>query len=363
MEFKENIKGITLVTCAVTIIVLIILAGVSINSILGENGIINKAQELKENIELAKKEEEEELKKIEIVIQQENNKEKSIIEGPIEGGNYDNPYIPIGFIHVEGEGMWNSGYIIKEISTGNEFVWVPCVSNQSKVKTGDNVETFKKKTTENYNKFGFKLLPTDINVKTEDSSVAEIEISVEKYGGFYISRYEAGIEGIIDNDTLGKTILTSTKPLSKKGKGVWNSISRLDAIRVSKNMINTEKTGAKSTLISGAAWDTTLQWIVNSSDNASNESNVEYDIDSTKKGWYEQDNVNTTGQYQINNIYDMAGNIYEWTTENCIYFNDDYYVIRGGYYAGKGIEMPASIRGIYYDDVLNTIGFRVVMYK
>ena len=54
-------KGITLVTLVVTIIVLIILAGVSLNATLGENGIITQAQKAKENMELARVEEEEQL--------------------------------------------------------------------------------------------------------------------------------------------------------------------------------------------------------------------------------------------------------------------------------------------------------------
>lgn len=45
---------------------------------------------------------------------------------------YDNPYIPEGFTHTVG--TWNSGYTIKD-TLGNEFVWVPCVTDQSKVKT------------------------------------------------------------------------------------------------------------------------------------------------------------------------------------------------------------------------------------
>lgn len=51
-------RGITLVTLAVTIIVIIILAGVSLNLTLGKNGIVSMAKKAKENTELAKVEEE-----------------------------------------------------------------------------------------------------------------------------------------------------------------------------------------------------------------------------------------------------------------------------------------------------------------
>lgn len=57
LKQKNKEQGITLVSLVVTIIVLIILAGVSINTLVGDNGIITMAQQAKENIELAKTEE------------------------------------------------------------------------------------------------------------------------------------------------------------------------------------------------------------------------------------------------------------------------------------------------------------------
>ena len=58
---KNSEKGITMITLAVTIIVLIILVGVSLNMTIGENGIISQAQKARENIEIAKTEEEQQL--------------------------------------------------------------------------------------------------------------------------------------------------------------------------------------------------------------------------------------------------------------------------------------------------------------
>ena len=64
MEKIKKQKGVTLVALVVTIIVLIILAGMSINLILGDNGIITIAKKAKENIELAKTEEETQLNQV-----------------------------------------------------------------------------------------------------------------------------------------------------------------------------------------------------------------------------------------------------------------------------------------------------------
>jgi len=411
-------RGITLVSLVVTIIVLIILAGVSINAILGENGIITMVKQAKENVEQSQIEEQTQLNELYMQIEEGDTSEgisydaiakltefkkiiaKAItnkgittnetdsanimaenieklqndigIKGPVDGGNYDNPYIPSGFIHINGEGTWNSGYIIKDITTWNEFVWVPCVLDQSKIKEGDKVEIFKKtlptttSTTDIYNRYN------SINLTItgeEGTSANELEESVEKYGGFYIARYEAGIEGVIDNYNLSTKVSSngSIKPLSKAGKGVWNYISRADAITISANMINNSST-IKTALISGAAWDTTLQWMVNSSENATNEPNINYDTNSKGKGWYNDvspsDTRHITGYYAINNIYDMAGNVWEYTTENCKYNGNNYGVLRGCYSGNDGSVFTAAVRSnINSTEKTAARGFRAVLYK
>lgn len=68
---KQN--GITIISLVVTIIILIILAGVSINLILGENGIITIAKQAKENTELAKIEEEIRLNELYDELKNENS--------------------------------------------------------------------------------------------------------------------------------------------------------------------------------------------------------------------------------------------------------------------------------------------------
>lgn len=247
-------------------------------------------------------------------------------------GKYNEPYIPTGFKHTEG--TWNTGYtIIGETSSiGNEFVWVPCIiteqQKQEAQANGDTVQIFQKTTTGKYNSLSAGLLPTDQTVETEDSSVQAIEESVEKYGGFYIAKYQAGIEGKTDNYNLTNRKPTdgTYEPLSQANKGVWNYITRTDAITVSKAMIDYDETGVHSTLISGAAWDTTLQWITNTID-------ATYAENSDQKGHYTADGVTLTGSstdYSKNNIYDMAGNVWEFTTENCKGTNGtDGFVLRG----------------------------------
>lgn len=233
-----------------------------------------------------------------------------------EGGTYNDPYVPVGFKHTEG--TWNSGYTIigETASIGNEFVWVPCVltakEQQEAQNNGELVQIFQKKL--DYPKKNFII---DITGDVGDTN--DIKTSVREYGGFYIAKYEAGIEGTKPNYNLvnnRKPTDGTYKPLSQPNVAVWNYISRTDAITVSQAMINFEETGVHSTLISGEVWDTTLQWITNTTDPKYAE---EY---STNKGNYSDkialtsSNFNTS--YARNNIYDMAGNLCEWVTENCV---------------------------------------------
>jgi len=372
---KKNIEigdahaqGITLITLVITIIIMLILATVAINLTLGDNGIFTKAKEAREKMEIAtikeqiqmdilteqlgnngkisndkleeifskygdvKKDEEENITgvkpegKEEIIPIEDiigDNKVTEGDEGNSEedvGGKYNTPYIPNGFAHTEG--TWNTGYTIigETKSIGNEFVWVPCVLTVTEQKVaqakGDTVQIFQKTTTGKYNAKNLRVLPMFPSVQAEDSSVQDLEQSVGKYGGFYIAKYEAGIPGTGKSVTTDHNIPVTGEilPVSKPNVGVWNFIKRDDALSLSKKMINYEEIGVRSTLISGAAWDTTLQWITNTTDET-------YAEDSNSKGNYSgkiavtSSNLNTS--YAKNNIYDMAGNVFELTSENC----------------------------------------------
>ena len=286
---------------------------------------------------------------------------------------YDEPYIPEGFSHI-GEENWNSGYRISDTGdeTGNIFVWIPCVISQSAVKSNDKVVTFEKtlpettETTDSYYMYNTKNLTITDNLDV----VEDIKTSVQKYGGFYIAAYEAGIEdtqGNYDSETgTGKTATDgSVKPLSKPNKGVWDYISRENALIVSESMVNTVD-GVKSTLVTGECWDTTLQWMVKTSENATKEPNLEYDINSLKKGRYNDvasDVEYLTGYFSVNNIYDMGGNAWEWTTENCKISSSEYFVHRGGSYGNNGSINPAAFRTYRKVAEADGLGFRVVLYK
>ena len=120
-------------------------------------------------------------------------------------------------------------------------------------------------------------------------------------------------------------------------------------------------TGAKSSLISGECWDTTLAWITATADSA-------YATNSAGKGWYSDNSSSTkhtTGYYgtDTNNIFDMGGNMWEYTTENCKNYSLQCVVGRGGDYEYSGSGYPAAYRLLYRGNGVVGISFRVVLYK
>ena len=90
--------------------------------------------------------------------------------------------------------------------------------------------------------------------------------------------------------------------------------------------------------------------------------------DSTGKGNYDETgsyngSLATTGskkEYAVNNIYDLAGNVFEWTMES---FDHDYRVYRGGNYYNTGSDSPASSRYVNFPSFnYDVTGFRVTLY-
>ena len=189
--------------------------------------------------------------------------------------------------------------------------------------------------------------------------------SVNTYGGFYIARYEAG-DGDANGTPRRSSSSNSNTVVSKKGAIVYNFISQPDSITRAESMYS-----GKSKLISGAGWDRTLNWLIETKAKTENE----VFVNSSSWGNYNDstgnaktnsgmDNMNyTTGRneaWKANNIYDLAGNVDDWTTEAD---SSDGRVSRGCNYSGSGSGYPASFRNISDsgDSVIN-LGFRPALY-
>ena len=105
-------KGITLIALVITIIVLLILAGVSIAMLTGENGILTQAKKAKEETEKAAEEEERQLSELESIITEEAPKVTDDTPGELAGGGTEeNPY--------KIESVEDLVEFIKEINDGN----------------------------------------------------------------------------------------------------------------------------------------------------------------------------------------------------------------------------------------------------
>ena len=145
------------------------------------------------------------------------------------------------------------------------------------------------------------------NYKNDYSETENYNDSINKNGGFYIGRYEASNDG----GKVGSKPTTDTLNL-------WNRISQTDAITNIQSTFNGSE--YTSSLLTGSAWDRILCWLYETG-----EKNIS-DIVGDSKSWgnYTDDtfsettNLINTGskkETKVNNIYDLAGNLWEWTSE------------------------------------------------
>ncbi len=459
-------KGITLIALVVTIVVLLILAGVSITAVFGENGIINGAQKAKEKTDESIKQEQEDVGKLVNQLEEFEREglpdtvKEAIQKGTIftvnkqikdESGK--TMTVPKGF-KVKEEELIENGVVIADIE-GNEFVWVSCENGEYKkyeyeVKQVNDSSYIADG--ENKDKGWYTRYYRAYSDWKDEVDETENKKSVQNNGGFYIARYEAGVPSnadfYVDESTSDKsykdanskdTTQTKTgenlKPVSKAGNQCWNLISQTNAKEVSGRMYSGETYGVRSQLIDGTAWDTVVTWmskeyegiekdstkygnyrnstgenqiaedsclfaehLLKRGDDVSNAwcigKNYQYGIfisgykvsyqfsegEETNYNNYDSDTKYTYDHYvematgasnstKLKNIYDMAGNMYEWTTEYGYHDNQDsgtkYAVLRGGNFDVPGGSNPVSIRlggyGVTYTNA-PSFGFRVVLY-
>ena len=189
--------------------------------------------------------------------------------------------------------------------------------------------------------------------------------SVNTYGGFYIARYEAG-DGDANGTPRSSSSSNSNTVVSKKGAIVYNYISQTDSITRAESMYS-----GKSKLISGAGWDRTLNWLIETKAKTENEVFVNsnswgnyYHSTGNAKTNSGSGNMNyTTGRneaWKANNIYDLAGNVDDWTTEA---YSSDERVNRGGNYSSDDFTFSASSRNSGGPDGSSySFGFRPALY-
>ena len=412
----KNNKGITLVALVVTIVVLLILAGVSINLVLGNNGIIAKAQEAKTKQAEASQND---LKGMNSLIEQM----ESTLNGSGNGGKTEPetvPYLPSDDFHYDTSTSVDTGLIIAD-SNGNEYVWVVVPRTTAVYKTtGLGKTTFTdadytsiEKDLKDYTSIyvtesGYSDLyyPDDKNVGWFADETAYNNLknsmlkSVYENGGFYVGRYEAGIDTTTgtnrtsntDKNSDGKyTIEGMPAPVSKADAYPYTYVTRTQAQNLASNVNSGTKT---SSLMFGVQWDLVLAFMHNKGNIAdstltSNSTTIGnyndnlWTIKNAKAQYSEDDGdtftacpnpfkkeseseiLLTTGadsSFSVQNIYDIAGNVWEFTLERSPYTN----VLcarRGGGFNVTGSDYPAALRFNVSTDFSGfNIGFRVSLF-
>ena len=436
-------KGITLIALVVTVIVLLVLAGVSISMLTGQNGILTRAAESKVETEEAEKQENERMQDYEDTI-------KEYTDG-LPKTDYTKPYLPSDEFFKK-EGDLSTGLVIQD-KERNQYVWVEVPKtlyddesyntettngdkkpNPGEVYTEDdynNIEYCLKKYTADYSNSNYKdIYAEDTTIQNgwfagdSEYNIAKQKMlkSVYENGGFWVGRYEAGIEKeseVRTSDKEGTATVPSLIPVTKQNAYPYNYVTRTQA------KVLAERVGGEnytSSLMFGIQWDLVLKYIEEKKvENAKDEEkettrkNIKNALRSTSKynnkytgnyynaeltlnrgkfakygalsNWYKFDGIDktdlvnkreklsqssasnavllTTGasdETKLQNIYDISGNVWECTLEFCD--TSTPCTFRGGSCNFFASSNPASSRGINLtSNSSGSVGFRVGLWK
>lgn len=411
---KEKSKaraGITLIALVVTIVVLLILAGVSIVVLWGDNGIIKMARTAGEQTNQTAKDEQEHITEINDKINSgewgNNKEEKRTLVSEISKNYNENQkaediygneiVIPAGFevvqhgkneveyTYAEGEHKnkptVQDGIVIQD-DDGNQFVWIPVGKIINKVGEPTNItlgrysfasntatipglehlvqsaEEFKS-TEEGANDLTYQQnysIDNHMELTKEISGAGSIAKDLTTFttktnanGGYYLARYEASYRNVEENgkkiekpysvESQGQVWGDNSRPSKYNDKQLWNFAIRKDASTASQAMYENDK--FESDLVNSYSWDTAIVFIQKYSEGNSNYSNQ------TQKATGIILNTGEKGKTtdKVCNIYNMASNLWEWTTE---------------YSSSKamGIAYPLVCRGAYYGGGNNTTSSR-----
>ena len=441
-KIKTNNSGITIVALVVTIIVLLILAGITIGTITGDNGIIDKAQEAKNDTNYAQWEEKidqaiidaeskhrnpemsdvieelinkgiiskndrdsEELNKKGIITTVDGTRIEGKLDDYIEFGpgmiadknetyndGKDTAIIPAGFEILEEASTIKDGLVIQDKS-GNQFVWIPVktavaekeadgTNNKAMaIKSGNNyrgllydftsgtpststVQSGCTTTTSSYREPAYLIDSSRADgssynqdedgnkIVTEDSLQQEynkmIE-SVSKYHGFYVGRYELGLEGtrpVVKNASVNTNVTTADASNSNTYRwyGLYSKCKEFAPEESNKSVV--------STMIWGSQYDAMLNWM------QANGLNVSALADDTETI---RNSSTTTGKQEkdfMKNVYDLYGCHYEWTLEAYVTSTR---IVRGGNSRDSSAPSPRYY-GTFSSSAISEASARLTLY-
>ncbi len=371
-----------------------ILAGVSLSFVLGDNGILKKSQESADAYKNASQSEQKSLQNIENYLYGEkwdsstgDNNKTPPIEGntnqilsetenkKLKDKNGNEIVVPAGFKVVDTGNLTVEKGIVVEDKKKNQYVWIPCTEATYQRTEWDVVDirgnraskdeltltdvkssdTDKKNelTNDKFDNVPVRKEVTDANLIEIVAQVKTEKASVKKNGGYYIGRYEVG-------GSVGAEVIQANQTPRTDIK--WST-----AYDVAKKIGG--GTGATTYLCSSYAWDTAIRFIQNNG--FPNYATVRED--SYNENWSEKNVTDATGNIIKKagsseilltgkttpkcNIYDMGGNVNEFTTE---VMNTVNVVFRGGNYINSS---PAGKRNYLIDySKPNKYGFRATLF-
>ena len=390
---KNKDRGITLVALVITIIILLILATISIQS-LTNTGLFQKAQEAKEKTQNAEENQAKTLNEYEDglnkyisdtveerkdPIKEVANKVLSTTDNTELQDAYGNKIVvPAGFKIVSDSTTSNAttvdkGIVIEDATTGatagSQFVWIPVGKIYTDVaKTDANAKTIElgrysfDYSTGLESAYSGSYVEEDANdestlTNTENKAIAKnitnFKNSVTSNGGYYIGRYEARTttERSSEDDTLTQITEKGTNP-------VYNYVTQIQAAEQAQNMYNSSK--FTSDLMNSYAWDTATLFLQTCGEEKySIKTSVNNSLAS--KGTNSSDYTGTRDT--VCNVYDMASNVYEWTTET----SDSSHgpcVTRGGDYSDYGSSDFCTSGSYSYSTSISRAydGFRPLLF-
>ena len=432
---RKKERGITLIALVITIIVLLILAGVSIAMLTGQNGILTQAQNAKQATENKSAEEKVKLavmgaraddgtltvgklrtelanyggtvegdtfpvtatvdgKSFTVDANGNVNSTENGTLGTVTGSETTNTtvkdslgnqvVVPAGFKVVNKDANVTDGIVVEDVShsatAGSQFVWIP-VGDVIKDSAGnketitlsrytfadDNVGT---PTDQGSNQivdaYNSNYKHTEINTAPNGNTTAKENIESEESGfrksikdnhGYYIGRYESRTSTERKSETDKLTQITV-----KPDKYVYNYTTQLQAAELSRGMYS--DSNFESDLMNSYAWDTAVYFLQKFDNRANKASLKPYSRQTSLNGSLASQGTNNLSdaskQDVICNVYDMASNCIEWTTETCSSSNYPC-TSRGDYYgSSSGYTSDRYYRTTSYS--LDDISFRPLLY-